>query len=242
MAGVQWEWETLSVAAIEACSLGDLMAAVHLWQRSSDVSSEFSDGDPRCAATANNVGIAHLIRDDLDRAHSAMQDSLISWEASRSWIDRMAVPVAARSSLFHLRMEQRHRAGYETFKRHTVSRLLDGAQAITLFNVALVSFMRDEDDAADTLLAQSIDMRRTSSGPSDPALATMLALQAGRHDACGRLADAEACSAEARRIAQSPARDGLALWRAERPRHISDMRTALAAGYLTAIGDPNLCL
>ncbi len=242
MAGAQWEWEALSVAAIEACSAGDLKAAVHLWQRSGEVASGFPDGDPRCAAAANNVGIAHLIGEDLHRAASALQQSAVCWEASRSWIESMAIPVAARSSLFHLRMEQRHRAGYETFKRHTMSKLLDGAAAITMFNTALVSYMRDEDDAADALLAQSIDKRRASSGPFEPVLGTILALQAGRHEACGRLEEAEVVSKEARRIAQSPTRDGLALWRAERPRQISDMRAALAAGYLTAIGDPNLCL
>jgi hypothetical protein len=242
MAGAQWEWEALAVAAIEACLAGDMDAAAHLWQRGDAVASGFASGDPRCAAAANNAGVALFIRDDLTAAASALQQSVVAWEASQSWIERMAVPVAARSSLFHLRMEQRHRAAYEAFKRHSIHKLLEGAAAMTLFNMALVSFMRDEDGAADALLAQSITQRRACCGASDPALGIMLALQAGRHEGCGRLAEAQTTSAEARRIAQSPARDGLALWRAERPRQNTDVRAALAAGYLTAIADPQLRL
>ena len=72
----------------------------------------FAADDPRLATSLANHA-ASLARQDDAAAAGLWQEAGSAWPRSRTWITAMSAPRVARSSLFHMRMEQRHRATYE---------------------------------------------------------------------------------------------------------------------------------
>jgi len=72
----------------------------------------FAANDPRLATSLANHA-ASLARQGDAAAASLWQEAASAWPRSRTWIASMSAPRVARSSLFHMRMEQRHRATYE---------------------------------------------------------------------------------------------------------------------------------
>lgn len=72
----------------------------------------FTEDDPRLATSLANY--ARLLAGEGDMAADALwQEARRRWLRTGSWIAAMGAPRVARSSLFHMRMEQRHRATYE---------------------------------------------------------------------------------------------------------------------------------
>ncbi len=232
-----WTFEALTLAAIDAHSVGETEVSWQLWLQCEPLAQSFAGDDPRRATAMNNAALAHHGSGNLDCATELWHGALKAWEASAAFVERMSIPVAAHSSTFHLRMEQRHRESYATFKRQRLSELLAGAKAITMCNLALAYFARDADTPADGLLARAVEERRAGFGHSDPHLQIMLGLLAGRQDMLGQSAAADATALEARRIASEPARSALELWGAERPRGMNDLRRVLAAAYLTVMAE-----
>jgi hypothetical protein len=68
--------------------------------------------DPRLATSLANHA-ASLARRGDSAAAGLWREARDTWPRSKSWIASMSAPRVARSSLFHMRMEQRHRATYE---------------------------------------------------------------------------------------------------------------------------------
>lgn len=234
MGSEEWEWEALSATALAAYEAAQRDEASHLWRRAGDLAGAFAGNDPRRATSVNNAAIGLLLEGRIDDARTAFTDALGRWEAGPSWIETMDIAVGARSSLFHLRMEQRHTESYLVFRRARHTDLLRGAAALTTFNLALAQYHLECDDDADRLLEESIAVRRATWGARDPDLATLLAVRAGRLETLDRPDEAETLSAEARKIVDEPARGALELWHAERPRELCDERRLLSAAYLTA--------
>jgi len=72
----------------------------------------FAEDDPRLATSLANY--ARLLAGEGDTAADALwQEARRRWTRTGSWISAMSAPRVARSSLFHMRMEQRHRSTYE---------------------------------------------------------------------------------------------------------------------------------
>ncbi len=72
----------------------------------------FADGDPRLAtAIANQAMCVSASRSET--AKQLLDEACQTWNATHQWIEQMQAPRVARSSLFHMRMEQKHRAAYE---------------------------------------------------------------------------------------------------------------------------------
>ncbi len=225
----------MGTAAIEAYGAARTEEACHLWHRERELSSALPPDDPRRATSASNVGLALLIDGRTKEASAALEEAIAGLgEGALAWIDTMEISFGARSSIFHFRMEQRHEASYATVRRASNRKLLTGSVALTKFNLALVQYHLDRDESADELLKDSIELRRSSCGPSDGLLATMLALYAARLDAIGRPEEAEENSCQARQILARPPKRALEFWNAERPSKLCDQRRLLAATYLTA--------
>jgi hypothetical protein len=68
--------------------------------------------DPRLATSLANHA-ASLARRGDSAAPGLWREARDAWPRSKSWISAMSAPRVARSSLFHMRMEQRHRDTYE---------------------------------------------------------------------------------------------------------------------------------
>ena len=72
----------------------------------------FAAGDPRLATSLANHA-ASLARQGDRAAAGLWREANGAWRRCGPWIAAMSAPRVARSSLFHMRMEQRHRAIYE---------------------------------------------------------------------------------------------------------------------------------
>lgn len=231
----EWKWEALSAAACEAYETVRWREACHLWDLARALAADLPAGDPRRAASASNFGITLFTAGQMPDARAAFEDAVALWASGLAWIDTMEMSVAARSSVFHLRMEQRHMASYQAFRRSRNKDLLRGSIALTKFNLALVKYHLNLDREADELIEESIRLRRTSCGATDPQFATMLQVFSARLESLGRRGDADAHDAEAPRCLCETAKTRLAVWTSERPSELCDQRRLLAAAYLTAL-------
>jgi hypothetical protein len=76
--------------------------------------AEFEPIDPRLGTSLANYGVTLNLSGDKDGDGGAFlfREGLAVWRGADPWIARMEAPRVARSSLFHLRMELRHRPTY----------------------------------------------------------------------------------------------------------------------------------
>ncbi len=121
------EWERLSLQALsdlseektkEACDgLGE---ALHL------AKMHFSKGDPRLAASLTAQAAVRAVVDEAPATNGSVRVALQAWDDSYAAVATMTAPRRARSSLFHLRMEQRHRDTYaERWREESRKRLAE---------------------------------------------------------------------------------------------------------------------
>ena len=238
-ATTEWEWDAFSAAALEAYRAARREEAVHLWRRAGalaqDFPQDFPPGDPRRAASDNNVALALLIDQDHEGAAAAFTSVLAMWEAALDWTGGMAVSPVARSSLFHQRLEQRHVETYGDVRRARHREFLTGAAALTRFNLAIARLFLDEDEAAGRLLETALEERERAFGPNNPEVAEIARVLSGRADTDEDDARMARFDAKVRAVAENQAADMLDAWRKEQPHEMTDTRRLLAATYLTAI-------
>lgn len=116
-------WERLSEAAIAAWQAHRRFRAVclfHLAYRQARFS--FAPSDRRIATSLINLGIASGA--GTVTAKRFFAKARHQWQASRGDVDDMVVRPRSRSSLFHLRMEARHRETYLANTRLRISRII----------------------------------------------------------------------------------------------------------------------
>jgi hypothetical protein len=106
-------WEGIAERAAEAVAQQDYMRAKDEAGQALQIArAEFEPIDPRLGTSLANFGLClHL------SGHSAgvaplYTEALEVWRRADPWIARMDAPRTARSSLFHMRMEARHRDTY----------------------------------------------------------------------------------------------------------------------------------
>lgn len=116
------DWEEMTAQAMANLAAGDASDAKGAFGAAYRLArAEFAEADPRRAASLANhaaaIGSAEL-----------SESARTAWTSLEPWISRMTAPRTARSSLFHLRMEQRHRPEYEERWRVKARELAGGAR------------------------------------------------------------------------------------------------------------------
>lgn len=137
-------WEQLQEAAAEQSRSGELEQAARLWAEALVLAREaFVKQDPRLATSlANHAGMLRR-KGDADSAAALFREALLVWDSSGPWIESLNLQGTARSSLFHLRMENRHRAQYQASARQRLKQLAQNARGLVAARAA------GESEAAD---------------------------------------------------------------------------------------------
>jgi hypothetical protein len=121
-------WERVELAAAEAWVAGDHAAAARLWRRGWAIARRrFAADDPRLATALANAGMADMVRGRAGRGAHRLAEARRLWAGVPGWIARAGLRPLARSSLFHLRMEARHRAAFAENARRPLLALADDA-------------------------------------------------------------------------------------------------------------------
>ena len=122
------DWEDGAAAHCEALARGsEADARAHSGGCLFRARESFAGDDPRLATSLANHA-ASLARHGDAAAAGIWREGSDAWASCESWIAAMSAPRVARSSLFHMRMEQRHRATYEQRWRIKWRDIADGAR------------------------------------------------------------------------------------------------------------------
>ena len=135
-ANPEFLWVRATETAAREFDSGRFSAAVENWRNAHQIAQDFEDRDPRLASSLNNLAIAFRISHDFDEAERIYHSALENWKSAAEWVDGMQLSQRARSSLFHLRLERKHRKKYDNLARRKYEKLLSAGQAGTLNNLA----------------------------------------------------------------------------------------------------------
>ncbi len=106
-------WERLQEDGNACFASGDKSGATRAWWRAWWIALQnIPASDPRRAATLANLALADRLAGHEGRAKSRYKEAEGIWRRALNNIDQMTIAPRARSSLFHLRMEARHRDTY----------------------------------------------------------------------------------------------------------------------------------
>ena len=136
------DWERLQEEANLRYRSGDAARAAKLWRRAGWIGLwRFRASDPRRATTLANLALADRLAGREARARRRYAKARRIWGEVDSFIAAMRIAPRARSSLFHLRMEAKHRDTYRqnmrvrmtAFARETAEALtaLERAEPVT---------------------------------------------------------------------------------------------------------------
>ncbi len=108
------EWEREAEAGMACLAAGDSSGALACFAKTVRIAhANFGDDDPRLGTSLANHGAALVATGQAGASGLTLRDARRVWRDCDGWIARMTAPRVARSSLFHMRMEQRHRGEYE---------------------------------------------------------------------------------------------------------------------------------
>ena len=106
-------WEGAAERSAEAVAQKDYATAKdEAGQALQLARAEFEPIDPRLGTSLANYGLGLGLAGDDAGTAPLLREALAVWRAAEPWIARMDAPRMARSSLFHMRMELRHRDTY----------------------------------------------------------------------------------------------------------------------------------
>lgn len=112
-ARAELDWEQHTEAFAEALAREDREAARSESGRAVFLAREaLASDDPRLGTALANRGFL-LFAEGEEAAAELMSEAAAVWGRTGDWIAAMTAPRVARSSLFHMRMETRHRDTYE---------------------------------------------------------------------------------------------------------------------------------
>jgi len=125
-------WEQVQEAASEALLAGDWRQAGSLWTVALDIARiTFEASDPRLATSLVNKAVAARHSGKETAAANLFDEALAVWACSGPWVLALAPERRARSSTFHLRLERRHRGGYDRQARARYTALAEEGHAAT---------------------------------------------------------------------------------------------------------------
>ena len=111
-------WEELSATCL---ALAGKPQAEQYWREAARVAPEtFAADDPRRAASLANLALVEPAE-----APRLLAEALALWQGSNGWLNSLRPERRARSSLFHFRLQSKHRGGYDHWS-HRRYRLLHG--------------------------------------------------------------------------------------------------------------------
>lgn len=106
-------WEAAAERTVDAVAQKDLMRAKDEAGTALQLArAEFEAVDPRLGTSLANYGLCLHLAGHRDGMTPLFAEALEVWRRADPWIARMEAPRVARSSLFHMRMELRHRDTY----------------------------------------------------------------------------------------------------------------------------------
>ena len=106
-------WEAAAERTAEAVAQNDLdLAKEEAGKALRLARASFEPIDPRLGTSFANFGVCLALAGDNSGTDRLFADALEVWRRADPWIARMDAPRIARSSLFHMRMEMRHRDTY----------------------------------------------------------------------------------------------------------------------------------
>jgi hypothetical protein len=106
-------WEAAAERSAEAVAANDHeLAKAEAGKALRLARASFEPIDPRLGTSFANFGLCLALAGDHSGTDRLFADALDVWRRADPWIARMDAPRMARSSLFHMRMELRHRDTY----------------------------------------------------------------------------------------------------------------------------------
>jgi hypothetical protein len=107
------DWEKVSERSIEALAAGDIPRAKEAAGGALQLArGNFPPIDPRLGTSLANYAVGLRLAGEGSGVPLLLREALDVWRGAGPWIARMGAPRIARSSLFHMRMEARHRETY----------------------------------------------------------------------------------------------------------------------------------
>ena len=124
-------WEQIQETAAERERAGDYADASQLRHGGLELAREHLPfGDLRVATSVANVAVAARRAGSVAVAERRFDEALMLWDAGEQWIESLDPVSLARSSTFHLRLQVRHRGGYDRFPRERYRRLAAEGRAV----------------------------------------------------------------------------------------------------------------
>jgi tetratricopeptide (TPR) repeat protein len=217
---------------------GRFSIAAEKWQNAYRIAQGFDDCDPRLAGSLNNLAIAFRIEKDFEQAVRCYRKALENWESAARWVDGMQLGQRARSSLFHLRLESKHRKKYDDIARRNYQKLLSAGQAGTLNNLAELFHSTGRFKEAEQFYHQALRQRTVSMDQQECGVALIRKNIACLSDAAAPQPDApdnshpQSCAAVAFLSQAEHHR-----WVVDRPAEFTDEGRLMAAILLTHLLD-----
>ena len=237
-ANPEFLWVHITEAAISEFDGGRFAAAAEGWKSAHSVAQEFDDCDPRLAGSLNNLAIALRIKKDFEQAARCYRKALENWESASHWIDRMRLTQRARSSLFHLRLESKHRKKYDQMARRNYQKLLSAGQAATLNNLAELFHSTNRLKEAEQFYHQALRKRIGSMNEQECEVAIIKTNLAGLSDtfnkSSGTTFNVAHTSKETAGFISKAAQQG---WIVDKPSEFTDEGRLMAAIFLAHLID-----
>jgi hypothetical protein len=139
----QDDWIGITATGFAAMAEGRLADAARQWQQAAREVAREGASDPLGAASYNNAGVAHLLASETHKAQEKFCEAERLWGRSRAQIEIAEVPIAGRSSVFHLRLAMEHHEAFTALRRRKHALICAAACAITKFNARLAQTVAD---------------------------------------------------------------------------------------------------
>lgn len=232
------KWLHANLAALRALSLGQLREALEGWRVSVEtlVLGDGDPVDPRLASAMNNVGVGCLLLGHKSEARSELTRALHLWTQIRDRISVMDVPVAGRSSTFHLRLAIHHSEAFKEIGRRRYVQWCEAAMEITRLNSLIAERRhierRDYEGIAERLNA-GFGPRCSEIG----ILPHFIRGAPGSSESEGSRGSSELFEGYDEKLSRIVAGGGPSQWEAM----TTDAEKLEAAAQLTVLCDPRLC-
>ena len=161
-------WEQWMVRARALFATGNHDDAGRLWCAAHDMTAVFAPNDPRRAASLDALGTLAAAKDDGQRAVELFEKALHAWENAVDWVGVMGTAQAARSSMFHLRLESKHPGAYPEITRARHYKTAAAGRAGCASNLAMLH--NDHEGLREAMAA-----RRDAFGMRESSAAAMAA-------------------------------------------------------------------
>ena len=237
-ANPEFLWVHITEAATAAFEGGRYRIAAEKWQNAYRIAQDFDDDDPRLAGSLNNMAIAFRINNDFKEAGRCYRNALENWESAFYWIDRMQLTQRARSSLFHLRMESKHRKKYDNIARKNYKKLLSAGQAGTLNNLAELFQTSKQFKEAERYYHQALRKRADSMDEQESGVAIINTNLASLSDSFNNLPGTAIRAAhKSKETAGFISKAEQQGWVVDKPAEFTDEGRLMAAIFLTYLVD-----